>query len=318
MRPARRHHFISQFYLRHFVDPTTSRLFVVDLNERKTFETSTNNVALENDFHTITVPGQPPDAIEKRLAELEGSIAPALAQVTERGYVGDDDAGHAVLFFATLLLVKNPAMRKTVEGFADEIMRRVTQMTASDPVAWNARVQEMIADGTFNADEDFDGLREAILKGDYTLSLSPEAHMDREFQNATDLMPYVVERHWNFFRATAGQFVTCDRPAVLMWADPTRTDPIGLGLRNTRFLFALSSTAAICGGFELADELIELDADDVSRVNGRIVLNARRFVYARSGDFQYALAHNGGPRCGAELPRDTMLDDRENGEPKRT
>ncbi len=94
---------------------------------------------------------------------------------------------------------------------------------------------------------------------------------------------FVLTRHWNVYRATAGQFVTCDRPVVLMWADPMKTDPVGLALRNTRLLFTLSSEIAICGGFELEDATIEVGAEDVAKINGHIILNANRQVYARDG-----------------------------------
>jgi hypothetical protein len=308
MRPARRHHFISQFYLRRFAaDANAARLFVVDLDDRRSFATSTSNVALENDFHTISVPGQPPDAIEKRLSQFEAQIAPALARVIERGYVGHDEDAKSVLFFVTLLLVKNPATRKAVDGSTEELMKMVSQMEARDPKVWEARVNELIASGVFEADADFEGLRKVILTGKYAISLSPEAHMDREFKHGADLVGLVGKRNWNFCRAKAGHFITCDRPAVLMWADPSRSTPPGLAMRNTRLLVPLSSTTALNGGFELVDHLIELDAEDVAKVNGHLILNARRHVYAWDGDFAYALRHNDGIRRGYELPMDELL-----------
>jgi hypothetical protein len=176
-------------------------LFVVDLDDRRAFETSTGNVALENDFHTISAPDQPPDAIEKRLSQLEAQIAPALTRVIERGFVGQDEDAQSILFFATLLLVKHPATRKTVNAFIDELMRTKSQMEVGNPKMWEARVKELIADGVFEADTDFESLRKYILANEYTISLSPEAHMDLEFKNAAALVGLVAERHWNFYRA---------------------------------------------------------------------------------------------------------------------
>lgn len=90
MSEAHRHHYISQFYLRNFVaDRSSPRLFVVDLPGRKTFTTSPSNVALENDFHTITTPGHEPDTVEKRLSKFESDVAPALARVIESASLGN-------------------------------------------------------------------------------------------------------------------------------------------------------------------------------------------------------------------------------------
>lgn len=128
---------------------------------------------------------------------------------------------------------------------------------------------------------------------------STEAHLKLEFELAQSLLPLVAARKWNVYRARAAEFVTCDRPAVLMWVDPTKTEPVGLGLRHTRLLFPLSSDIAISGGFELDDAAIDADASDVAKINGRIILNVNRQVYARDEDFEYSLRHNEGARRAA-------------------
>lgn len=85
MAEAHRHHFVSQFYLKNFVaDRASPQLFVVDLPTQKSFTTSTINVALENDFHTTSAPGQPADAVEKAIQQLEAQFAPALARVIDK------------------------------------------------------------------------------------------------------------------------------------------------------------------------------------------------------------------------------------------
>ena len=129
--------------------------------------------------------------------------------------------------------------------------------------------------------------------------------MGLEFETAGDMFSkYVATRHWHVYRATAGQLVTCDRPAVLMWNDPQRREPVGLGLRESLLLFPLSSTIALCGAFEFQDERFDLDATEVAKINGRIILNANRQVYARDSSFEYLLGHHQGPRRGSDLQAD--------------
>lgn len=193
------------------------------------------------------------------------------------------------------------------DEFANKLMQMIGKRQASDPRAWEETIRRRIEEGSLPADTDVEELRQQILGDDYTIGLSTEAHLDAEFANAEPLSrEYIFTRRWNIYRATAGQFVTCDRPVVLMWADPMKTDPIGLAVRNTRVLFALSSEIAICGGFELEDATIEVGAEDVARINGQIILNANRQVYARDSSFEYLLQHNPRVKLGSELADDEL------------
>jgi hypothetical protein len=177
---------------------------------------------------------------------------------------------------------------------------------ATDPQAFAEKIRRSIDEGILPKDTNSDELRRLILSDAFTFGLSVEAHLHIEFSNTVPLLPYVTNRGWNVLKAKAGQFVTCDRPSVLMWNDPHDPRPPGLGLRHTRLLLALSSEVAICGGYELASEAFEVDEEAVARVNGRIILNANRQVYARDNTFEYALQHNDGRKFGTDLQNDEI------------
>jgi Protein of unknown function (DUF4238) len=168
-------------------------------------------------------------------------------------------------------------------------------------------MQHSIADGVLPDDFDTEHFRQQILNDSFKIRLSTETHLNIEFDNTVSLCKqFVLTRRWNIYKATAGQFVTCDRPAVLMWADQKKKDPLGLALPNTRILFPLSSEVAICGGFELKNDTFEISGEDVAKINGRIILNANRQVYARDADFEYLLPHNQGVKLGSDLPNDEV------------
>ena len=311
MAEAHRHHYVSQFYLKNFVaDRGKPQLFVVDLPTQSSFTTSTINVGLENDFHTISVPGQPADVVEKTIAQLEAQFAPALARVIEKASIQpEDEDSILVLFFLTMLLLKNPGMRSTKNDFIDDLMKRVSKMDAADPRVWAEKIRRSIDEGVLPKDTNADEMRRLILSDAFTFGLSVEAHLHMEFSNAVPLLPYVTSRGWNVLKAKAGQFVTCDRPSVLTWSDPLETQPPGLRLRNTRLLLALSSEIAICGGFELANETFDVDEEEVAKVNGRLILNANRQVYARDDAFEYALRRNAGRKRGSDLQQDELANE---------
>lgn len=308
MVQARRHHYISQFYLKRFTtNPSKPRLFVVDVIERKTFRADPKNVAFEKDFHTINVSGQPSDVVETMLARIEGDVAAASKRIVDSCSLSNENDRAQLLYFATILLVKNPAHRAMMNAVTTQLMTTIGREQASNAAAFTARVQEMIATGDMPLDTNIEELRLSLLTDSFDMSMATESHLDIVLNNVPELLGYLLDRKWHIYRATEGHFVTSDRPVSLMWADPSRTDPVGLGLRNTRVLFPLSSTIAIYGGFELTDDVIDLGADKVAAVNGRTILNATRQIYARESDFTYALQHNGGPRDGSALLSDEII-----------
>src|ERR1700736_3739224 len=115
---AKRHHFISQCYLRGFTaDPKSPMLFVSDFRARKQFWASPVDVALERKFHEIDIPGQAPDVIEKKLAEFESDLGPALRRIVEANSLADEHDRSVLFFFMALLTIKNPRMRAAIATF---------------------------------------------------------------------------------------------------------------------------------------------------------------------------------------------------------
>jgi hypothetical protein len=305
---SHRHHYVSQFYLKNFVsDRADPLLFVVDLSAGKQFLTAPWNVALENDFHTIEVDGKPSDVVERMLASFEADVAPVLARVIERAAIADQTDREHLMFFVTLLLIKNPQVRSRINAFTNQVGQFTLKMDAADPDRWAAKMRAAMADGTISAGTDIAQLRELVLADKFTIALAPERMLQLEFTTARSMYPFVAARCWNILQAKEGEFITSDTPAMLMWQDPQRTDPPGFGRRNTRLLVPLSSSVAINGGFELEDSTFALSGEDVAKVNGQVILHARRQIYASSDQFKYALTHNAGLRSGSELTSDSVV-----------
>jgi hypothetical protein len=140
---ARRHHFISQCYLRGFTeDPKSPKLFVTDFKERRTFWPSPANVALEQDFHTIDIPGAAPDIIEKKLAEFESDLGPALLHIVETSSLADENDRGVLFFFMALLVIKNPTMRKTIGEWMGPVLRRLTVGNTKEGFGGNCHVHD--------------------------------------------------------------------------------------------------------------------------------------------------------------------------------
>lgn len=151
--PARRHHYVSQFYLKGFAsDPSKPVLYVVNLLDKKTYTTGTTALAVENDFHTIQVDGQQPDMIEKSLAQIEAAVKAALDSIlTSESLTNADDKG-LLLYYMSLLLVKSPFVRPNVDQMAEKIMTMIGKVHAADKAAWDTKMAQDKKDGIYPED----------------------------------------------------------------------------------------------------------------------------------------------------------------------
>ncbi|HEY9084429.1 MAG TPA: DUF4238 domain-containing protein [Candidatus Tyrphobacter sp.] len=307
---AKRHHFISQCYLRGFTEnPASPKLFVVDFKKRRMFLATLANVALQRDFHTIDALGVEPDIVEKKLAEgFESDLGPALRRIVATGSLDDEKDRGLVFFFMALLFIKNPAMRDTIGEFIGRVAEFQMKMKAANPEAWEADMARAKSEGTIPQDADTSEMRRHVLKGNFKYGLSVPGHLHMEFRTVSDLLPYFHGRKWMLCRSAAGQtgFITSDNPVCLMWQDPSRREPPGLGGYRTQLVFSVSNELAILGTYESAGRTVEADDDLIAVINGNILPSVNRQVYARAGDFMYAMPHNKATVRGFDLLEDPV------------
>lgn len=116
---ARRHHYVSQCYLRGFGQiPEGGKVHQVFVSDRSgnSFTSSIANVAAERDFNLINVNGQAPDALEKLFANFESDLPNAIADVTENGHFRNLESKSLLLNFIALIGLRNPRQRKMRSG----------------------------------------------------------------------------------------------------------------------------------------------------------------------------------------------------------
>jgi len=306
---ARRHHYIPRCYLKGFAkDKERPQLFVVDSKECTSFTTLISNIAAERDFHRLDAPGQPQDALENKIAEFEGDLAPTLERViADRSIVNIDDRSNLFTFMA-LLCIKNPGMRETIGAAAGKMAQLTLEMMAATPEEWRARMERAKNEGTMDQDADADALRKMILDRKFKFTLTTPAHLDIEFGSLETLHPYFLGRNWVLCKADAGTtgFITSDRPVCVAWQDPKNHAPAGLRLKGTQVAFPISNDLAMIGPFELDAGEMDADEDFVSKVNGNIILLSNHQVYARDDNFVYRLKHNPTMMHGKDLLNDPV------------
>jgi hypothetical protein len=302
---AKRHHYLPQCYLKGFVaDRKTPRIFVVDLKERRPFETAPANVAAERDFHTIDVEGHPPDALENAFAKFETDLDQALRRiVAARSIAGAGD--RAFLFnLIGLAATKNPRLREMGRDLRAQTAKMIMNFVTSTPERLEAHVRRAQEEGFLPPDEkvDYATMRKFVESGAFELIVPAAEHLKVELKVFDEVLPHIFNRKWILFRAPSGKtgFVTSDHPKCLTWSDPPKNGgfwPPGLGLRGTQLLFPISNDLAAIGAFEFKEE--ERGADET--LVGMIIRHATRQVYARADDFPYVAPPDTEIRRGGQL-----------------
>lgn len=310
---ACRHHYVPQCYLNGFVaDREKPKLFVVDLETRRSFETAPANVAAERDFHTIDVDGQAPDALENAFSEFETLLDQGLKRIVAVGSIADE-RDRALLFeLMALMAAKNPRMRRIFGDMRADVAKMLMDLATSTPEIWARQVKAMQQRGFLgDTHVDYIRMREFVERGQYEIETPTMEHLRAELPTAQKLEMLFSDRKWMLLRAPLGStFITSDHPVCLMWAnseDRVRLPPPGFALSETQVLFPISPALATIGAFEMRDEEREVGEAQVAQINGSIFLHSMRQVYAQNPIFPYILKHNPGIRRGYQLLDDPGL-----------
>jgi hypothetical protein len=291
---ARRHHYVSQCYLKAFSvqrKKSSPIVNVFDRQSRKVFECGIHKVALEGDFNRVEIEEHEPDAVERAMAEFESQLAPALAHIIEARSLENEEDRSYLLNFIGLLALRNPRQREIVRDFQERVAKTILGIVLATPERWESQVKRAKAAGFIdpNANTNYDAMKQFAEKG-YTVEVANERLIRLEFNTFDKILPLIFRRGWVLVKAPedSGGFVTSDHPFCLTWSEPRVHRRIGLGLKNTEIVFPLSPRLAVVGAFELQDGEHEASADLVAEMNGTIIAFAERQVYARDQNFTYS------------------------------
>lgn len=295
MPTARRHHFVSQFYLANFSDSAKSgKLNVLDVETGKWFSASPMNVGVERDFNRVERENAPVDALEVALAQFEGEAAAALTRVVQsKSYPSDEDLNY-LLNVVGLLHVRNPRSRSAYQDFRDRSLRALARQLVSDPEVFASTANSAAAAGYLDAASvSYREVKQFVESNEYMIEISLDSIHEMEFQVFDDILPILGERYWSLLtpKDDACRFITSDHPVVIT---PKKLPvvPVGLGTRNTELIFPLSPELLLYGVFENPlKDIVAIPPSRVAAFNTRILFSALRQVFC--SEERFVMRQNG-------------------------
>jgi uncharacterized protein DUF4238 len=274
MQPvARNHHFVPQCYLAGFTDTgtKTGRLCVLDFEASRFFRQRPRNVAFEVDFNRFETNSYAPDALERAFGQFEAMASQVVRKICTEECLPEDEQFSYVVNLITLLAIRNPALRRSMDTARNHMWRVVGDMLASDLSLYENHLRSARAGGFVTGKEvPFESVRDFIRKGEYTITYDSQEHLQRELRVFEKLLPEVGARCWSVLVAGPGapDFITCDHPVSLVYKQT---------------LFPLDARHALMGEKDgQAPERIVLQDKGVAEVNLRLFKLANRQIYSRS------------------------------------
>lgn len=292
---ARHHHFLSQCYLKGFTRGKSkkSRLAVIDLKGKKSFETTPRNVGGVRDFNRVEIEGVDPNHIESELSKFEGLAATALKKLKDTlDFSGETK--DIILNLIGLIAVRSPERREHMRQFEAQIAERIMGMTLDSKEAWEGQVNKLDDDEKPKAKVSYEEAKEFFESKKYTIKLAREHQIRMEMVQIDAILPCLFGRQWMLITSSdeSGPFITTDRPMNLSWIKPDDVPPLyrsspGFGLKGTEVYFPISQDLALIGEFDGEDKTIEANENLVAVLNSKMLFNLNAQIYAPKFDFKF-------------------------------
>jgi len=278
---SRHHHYLSQCYLKGFTQGSAkkSKLTVLDLNNKKKFETIPRNVGGMRDFNRVDIDGLDPEIVEKTQSDFEGKAATALKNVEETSdFTGETK--DIILELIAMLAIKSPEMRDHLAKPQVQIAKSIMAMTYESKERWESQINKIkedtgedISDG-----KTFEEMKKLFEQGNLEISVSREHQIYIELVGMQKITELLHQRNWVLLKTSegAGEFITTDNPVSLTWHDPASAPFIspGFGLPNTMVYFPISKNLALVGEFDREDGVEEANEYLVAILNSKIIANS--------------------------------------------
>jgi len=285
---ARHHHYLSQCYLKGFTKGCSkkSKITVIDLKEKKRFETVPRNVGGIRDFNRIEVDGVDPNIIETSLAQFEGEAASALRYVEEQ-LTFEGEARELILNLIAILAIRSPEMREHWRKFQAQIAERIMDLSIATKERWESQIRQMKESG-IKVDENvsYEDVKKFHESKQYKIEVAREHHIHMELVGVEAILPYLDSRNWLLIKSTneSGPFITTDNPVNLTWKEPGKIPPFyrnspGYGMKNTQVYFPISKDLALVGEFDGHVGIIDATKELVAMLNSKLLMFAYKQIY---------------------------------------
>lgn len=288
---ARKHHFVSQFYLRNFStgDGHKSELCAFERETGESFSIKVKDAAAKRDFNRLDIENVDQNELEKKLAEIEAICATQFSRIIENQSL-DFHSHDALVTFIALMFLNGQQVRNGIEDMLDGMGKLQTDMFFN---------QDNLHEKLGVTIEEAEQAKKAYQDGAFRLKANQNYTLKLQFSHLDMIRSGIEKRKWAIFHTPENnQFITSDNPVCLQWLESgyKRFGDIApipsLFAPESSLIFPISSNLIIFGclekDFPEGGSMIA-SAEEVASLNGAIAKNSLRHFYSKDKDFTISL-----------------------------
>jgi hypothetical protein len=285
MTEARKHHYISRFYLANFssLEGKKHCLWVYEKGREPRKSTPVAE-GYSNDYYSFLENGQRNTEVEAWFAKLEDTVAPVIADLMQgkRGPTSSE-RGCLAVFMGTLY-TRTPLGRQLDDKIYAPAATRKMKSAANDPEAFYKLYAEF--DDGPSSRELAEQARQEVLSGrSDELGASKPFRLASIVQVGIQYGDVLSGMGWQFIHSPEDQhFITSDNPMICEVGDPDNPRAThfrcGPNLPNAVAWFPLTSRVCLLMHRGLVPGVATTPAANVRKINKRTMMCADKRIYA--------------------------------------
>ena len=217
---SRNHHYIPQFYLKGFLDPSLPKeqLHVIEKNERREFLTNPRNVGSQRDFNRVETPELPIDDAEKRVfALIDSKAEKVLKYIADNGTLPTDPKMDTLIYFVAVLAAHNPQIRNIMINVETELHRQRMKSIVSSREMYESQLEQV---SSVSKEVPYEVMKQFVEEGNFTIKYPHGYHLGHELEAIQKIVvPLFSRMQWSLLITEAGtsNFVCSDRPVFVSY-----------------------------------------------------------------------------------------------------
>lgn len=285
-----RHHFVPQFYLRGFVDPSSegSRnpyLWLVDLQNQTLERRAPKNAASITGFYDWERLGGNAPSLENLYSQIESKTAGVISALRAHNFELSLQDRYDLSKFLGFQLTRVPRFRKAAEAGLRKHAQDWLQDFVQNEELLQAKLEEY---GKSREDSTLtvESIREFIEGRKYILMPDSDYVLGVTLRAGLDFTRVVFAMNWLYVVATEGaSFFTSDQPVALLTPD---AKPRKIDFRSGRnpeleISFPISpSCTLLLHQHKVPGNIVSVDKEQVRKINRRVFPTVDRYVFCSS------------------------------------
>ena len=290
---GRRHHFVPQFYLDAFVDPSSRGhsnpyLWVVDLQNRTVERRSAKNVARITGFYEWKELGDRAPSIESIYSQIESRTALVMRKLWNGDFILTDKERYHLSIFLGLQFTRTPRFRNASNDASIKYALDWINSLVNDDKRLQASVDSYnMKEGSANAVLTTESIKNFITNGRFKITPHADYTLQMVLRAGIEFSKLIFTMHWLFVLSTEKAcFFTCDVPVALLTPDakPRKVDLEGAHNPELEMSFPISpSCMLLLQDHGFPEALASAGDDVVNEINRRIFPVIDRYVFCSSG-----------------------------------